>query len=117
MSHEVRIARHRRAEPLDRDGPREAAGAHEAAEVDGGHPAGADLGVEGVPPEHAGVASGHGAAGAWTSYALGSANDDLPTYIALPDLRGEPPNGKANWSNGFLPAKHQAVVMAAQQPQ
>jgi hypothetical protein len=34
----------------------------------------------------------------------------------LPDLRGEPPNGKANWSNGFLPARHQAVVMAAHQP-
>lgn len=52
-------------------------------------------------------------AGAWVSYALGSANDNLPTYVALPDLRGEPPNGKANWSNGFLPAKHQALVLAA----
>lgn len=56
---------------------------------------------------------GFPSAGAWTSYALGSANDNLPTYVALPDLRGEPPNGKANWSNGFLPAKHQAVVMAS----
>jgi hypothetical protein len=37
----------------------------------------------------------------------------LPTYEALPDLRGEPPNGKANWSHGFLPAKHQALVLAA----
>ena len=36
--------------------------------------------------------------------------------MAIPDIRGEPPNGKANWSNGFLPAQHQAVVMAAQQP-
>jgi hypothetical protein len=35
--------------------------------------------------------------------------------VALPDLRGEPPNGKANWSNGFLPARHQAIVMAAHQ--
>ncbi|MGC1273857.1 MAG: DUF1501 domain-containing protein [Planctomycetaceae bacterium] len=62
------------------------------------------------------VTEGFPTAGAWTSYALGSANDDLPTYIALPDLRGEPPNGKANWANGFLPARHQAVVMAAHQP-
>jgi uncharacterized protein (DUF1501 family) len=52
-------------------------------------------------------------AGAWLGYALGSANDNLPTYVALPDLRGEPPNGKANWSHGFLPARHQAMVMAA----
>ncbi len=53
--------------------------------------------------------------GAWMSYALGSMNDNLPTYVAIPDLRGEPPNGKANWSNGFLPAKYQAIVLAAQQ--
>jgi uncharacterized protein (DUF1501 family) len=58
------------------------------------------------------VQEGFPSAGAWVSYALGSANDNLPTYVSLPDLRGEPPNGKANWSNGFLPARHQAVVMA-----
>ncbi len=55
---------------------------------------------------------GFPAVGAWMSYALGSANDNLPTYVALPDLRGEPPNGKANWSNGFLPARHHAMLMA-----
>ncbi len=59
---------------------------------------------------------GFPSAGAWVSYALGSANDNLPTYVAIPDLRGEPPNGKANWSNGFLPARHQGIVMSAQQP-
>lgn len=62
------------------------------------------------------VTEGFPAAGAWISYALGSLTDDLPTYVAIPDIRGEPPNGKANWSNGFLPAKHQAIVMAAHQP-
>lgn len=61
------------------------------------------------------VQEGFPSAGAWVSYALGSENDNLPTYVALPDLRGEPPNGKANWSNGFLPARHQAIVMAAHQ--
>lgn len=55
-------------------------------------------------------------AGAWTSYALGSLNDNLPTFVAIQDVRGEPPNGKANWSNGFLPAQHQAVAMAAHNP-
>ncbi len=59
---------------------------------------------------------GYPSAGSWVSYALGSLNDNLPTYIAIQDLRGEPPNGKANWSNGFLPARFQAVAMAAQQP-
>jgi len=59
---------------------------------------------------------GFPSAGAWISYALGSMTDNLPTYVAIPDIRGEPPNGKANWSNGFLPAKHQAIVMAAHRP-
>jgi hypothetical protein len=62
------------------------------------------------------VREGFPGAGAWASYALGSANDNLPAYVALPDIRGEPPNGKANWSNGFLPARHQAIVLAAHQP-
>ena len=59
---------------------------------------------------------GFPSAGAWISHALGSANDNLPTYVAIPDIRGEPPNGKANWSNGFLPARHQAIMMSDQQP-
>ena len=59
---------------------------------------------------------GFPSAGAWLSYALGNENDNLPTYVAIPDLRGEPPNGKANWSNGFLPARHQAMMMSDQQP-
>jgi len=62
------------------------------------------------------VREGFPSAGAWTSYALGSLNNNLPTYVAIQDVRGEPPNGKANWSNGFLPADYQAVAMAAQQP-
>ncbi len=62
------------------------------------------------------VREGFPSAGAWISYALGSANQNLPTYIAIPDIRGEPPNGKANWSNGFLPAQFQAVAMSAQNP-
>lgn len=59
---------------------------------------------------------GFPSSGSWISYALGSTNENLPTYVAIQDLRGEPPNGKANWSNGFLPAQFQAVSMAAQQP-
>jgi hypothetical protein len=62
------------------------------------------------------VREGFPSAGAWASYALGSLNDNLPTFVALTDVRGEPPNGKANWSNGFLPAQHQAVMLAAHQP-
>ncbi len=59
---------------------------------------------------------GFPSAGSWVSYALGSLNENLPTYVAVQDLRGEPPNGKANWGNGFLPAQYQAVALAAHQP-
>lgn len=59
---------------------------------------------------------GFPSAGAWTSYALGSENEDLPAYVAITDVRGEPPNGKANWANGFLPARHQAIMMNDQTP-
>lgn len=59
---------------------------------------------------------GFPSAGAWTSYALGSENENLPAYVAITDVRGEPPNGKANWSNGFLPARHQAIMMSDQHP-
>lgn len=59
---------------------------------------------------------GFPAAGAWLSHALGSANENLPAYVAIPDIRGEPPNGKANWSNGFLPARYQGITLSDQQP-
>lgn len=62
------------------------------------------------------VQEGFPSAGAWLSHALGTANENLPAYVAIPDVRGEPPNGKANWSNGFLPAQHQAIVLSSQQP-
>jgi hypothetical protein len=62
------------------------------------------------------VREGFPSAGAWASYALGSLNENLPTFVAITDVRGEPPNGKANWTNGFLPAQHQAVMLAAHQP-
>lgn len=42
------------------------------------------------------VREGFPSAGSWVSYALGSLNENLPTYVAVQDLRGEPPNGKAN---------------------
>lgn len=61
------------------------------------------------------VLEGFPSAGSWVSYALGSANDNLPTYVAIPDIRGIPPAGPANWGAGFLPAEHQAIVFNAQE--
>jgi len=49
--------------------------------------------------------------GAWLSYGLGNETEDLPAYVVLADPRGQPAGGSINWSNGFLPARHQGVVM------
>ena len=51
--------------------------------------------------------------GAWVSYALGHIADNLPTFVVLPDNRGLPYNQRANFSSGFLPAKHQGLVLDA----
>ncbi|MCA9027771.1 MAG: DUF1501 domain-containing protein [Planctomycetaceae bacterium] len=55
--------------------------------------------------------------GAWISYALGSISDNLPEFVVLPDARGLPYNQKANFSAGFLPARHQGTVVNAGSPQ
>ena len=48
--------------------------------------------------------------GAWLSYGLGTENEDLPTFVVLPDPRGFPAGGSINWTSGFLPANHQGVA-------
>lgn len=54
--------------------------------------------------------------GSWVSYALGTENQDLPAYVAIPDPRGVPQQGPANWANGFLPAVYQGTAFNADRP-
>jgi len=62
------------------------------------------------------IFEGFPSAGAWVSYALGAENENLPAFVAIPDVRGIPPAGPANWTNGFLPAQHQAAAFSASDP-
>ena len=55
--------------------------------------------------------NGYPAMGSWLSYGLGSEADDLPAFVVIPDARELPAGGATNWSNGFLPARHQGVVI------
>ena len=48
--------------------------------------------------------------GAWTSYGLGTVNQNLPSFMVLPDV-AYPQGGAANWSNGFLPAYYQGTPL------
>ena len=50
--------------------------------------------------------------GAWTSYGLGSENENLPGFIVLPEV-SYPQGGAANWSNGYLPAHFQGTPLRA----
>ncbi|HSG69421.1 MAG TPA: DUF1501 domain-containing protein [Planctomycetaceae bacterium] len=50
-------------------------------------------------------------AGCWVSYALGSLNQNLPTFVVLPDHRGYASNGPKNWDSAFLPATHQGTAI------
>jgi hypothetical protein len=50
-------------------------------------------------------------AGAWVSYALGSLNENFPTFVVLPDAKGLPYNQKGNFSSGFLPMTHQGTIL------
>lgn len=56
--------------------------------------------------------------GAWISYGLGSLEDNVPAFVALPDARGLPYNGRSAFTAGFLPPNHQGIVIrtAAAEP-
>ncbi|MEM7010925.1 MAG: DUF1501 domain-containing protein [Verrucomicrobiota bacterium] len=57
---------------------------------------------------------GHPSAGAWISYGLGTANENLPSYVVLQSGGAVPPHGGVGlFTSGFLPAQHQASIIQA----
>ena len=52
--------------------------------------------------------------GSWVSYALGSENENLPTFVVLPDHRGYASNGPKNWASAFLPTHTQGTTIFPQ---
>jgi hypothetical protein len=54
--------------------------------------------------------------GSWATYALGSENQDLPAFVAIPDPRGGPQIGPRHWASGFLPASFQGTPFSAGRP-
>ena len=54
--------------------------------------------------------------GAWATYALGSDNNELPAFVAIPDPRGTPQSSVNNWGPGFLPAVFQGTNFNAANP-
>jgi len=52
--------------------------------------------------------------GSWVSYGLGAINENLPTFVVLPDHRGFASNGPKNWGAAFLPASAQGTTIFPQ---
>ena len=58
--------------------------------------------------------AGRPSMGAWLSYGLGSANQNLPTFCVLISQRPvDQPLYSRLWGNGFLPSVHQGVQFRA----
>ena len=47
--------------------------------------------------------------GAWTTYGLGSENQNLPGYVVLISSGVQPNGGKSSFDSGFIPSVHQGV--------
>ena len=62
------------------------------------------------------VLDGFPSMGAWLTYALGSENQELPAFVAIPDPRGVPQASVNNWGPGFLPAVFQGTPFSSTQP-
>lgn len=60
------------------------------------------------------ILTGFPAMGAWVTYALGSENENLPSFVVLPDPNSHPWGGSAQWTNGFLPAAVQGTAFRTQ---
>jgi len=62
------------------------------------------------------ILDGFPSMGSWVSYALGTENQDLPAFVAIPDPRGVPQVGPNHWSSAFLPPVFQGTPFNADKP-
>ncbi len=49
--------------------------------------------------------------GSWVAYGLGTDNQDMPSFVVMPDPGGGLKGGPPAWGNGFLPATYQGTTM------
>lgn len=52
--------------------------------------------------------------GSWTTYGLGTENQDLPAFVVFSSGQKGPSGGSANWSSGFLPTECEGVLFRNQ---
>jgi len=59
------------------------------------------------------VLAGRPSLGAWTSYGLGTENQNLPAFVVMQDNAASVINGPRNWGGGFMPAVYQGTRFTA----
>ncbi len=57
------------------------------------------------------ILMGRPSLGSWTTFGLGTENQNMPAYVVLPDPAGWVKGGAPAWGNGFLPAAYQGTVI------
>ena len=60
------------------------------------------------------IVVGRPSMGSWLGYALGTENENLPSYVVMIDPRGGPRGGAGAWSAGFMPAVYQGTLFRSQ---
>ena len=59
------------------------------------------------------ILAGRPSLGAWTSYGLGTENQNLPSFVVMQDNAASVINGPRNWGAGFMPASYQGTRITA----
>lgn len=59
------------------------------------------------------ILAGRPSLGAWTSYGLGTENQNLPAFVVMQDNAASVVNGPRNWGSGFMPAVYQGTRITA----
>jgi hypothetical protein len=57
------------------------------------------------------ILMGYPSMGSWVTYGLGSASENLPAYVVMPQPEGTPEGGTPCWGAGFLPAVYQGTLL------
>jgi hypothetical protein len=57
------------------------------------------------------VFGGRPSLGSWVHYGLGSANQNLPSYVVIKDSDSMVVNGVRSWGSGFMPSSYQGTLL------
>src|SRR5437763_13753343 len=56
------------------------------------------------------ILQGRPCVGSWVTDGLGTENQNLPSFVVLPDPGGWVKGGARAWGNGFLPSAYQGTI-------